>query len=430
MPPSYISSCALPILLAATIPLPALADTSAGTKFGELRLQFLYDGKEVPGSLIVSDGKFRKEWRNAPRITAQVPTRATYIIDLKPPGDTAPQRVTFRDVVPEFDVPAGGVRDVIVHVPKPGGPDAFDPFIFVEDRQAKATIVSRLEVSGENRERVRIISNVRQAPGTRVLIDGIYMKDADRPEDARDYTCGANCPHMFNEIDCSVHCYTCTSTAVYDGYWKGNYNMCEGLTSEPPPGSDFDVLPEGIGGVHLAAATRNDGIVFPLRSSLRSGETAQDLTPPLNVRSFPDFTAPAGYHLYSVTLPGGDGGAPETLNLPVNVADGRITQLYIKLPAAAPEAVVPMLIGDDRLGIPERSLRHEATGKRVTIYVKTDDPDPGHAWVLVPVPERSKVRVTDPFTGKALSEHRDYAVTPLGVVVLTAGSMAAVTVAF
>ena len=170
--------------------------------------------------------------------------------------------------------------------------------------------------------------------------------------------------------------------------------------------------------------------MFPLRSGLRSGETTQDLTPPFDVRSFPDFTAPAGYHLYSVTLPGQGGADPETLNLPVRVTDGRITQLYIELPADAPEAGVPILIGDDRLGIPERSLRHEATGEGVTIYVKTDDPDPGHAWVLVPVPEGSEIRVTDPITGAALSEPRDYAVTPLGVVVLTAGSEAAVTIAF
>ncbi len=404
-----------------------------GDAFGELRMQFLYQGREVPGNLIVSDGGFRQEWTGQKRIAAKVPSVATYIIDLKLPGDRGPQPITFRDVIPEFQVPPGEVRDVIVHVPAPGGPGGFVPFVFVEDRGANARIETRRESIKRQPPRVRLTSSIDFTPGSRVLIDGNYMNDAPTPATARDYTCGDNCPHVFSGVDCSKYCYTCTSTAIYKGYWKANYNMCEGLTTPPPRGSEFNEIPPGFGGIHLAAATTNDSIVYPLRATRSGGGTTDKIEPPLETRSFPDFVAPTGTHLYTVTVPGGRPWQRRELTLPVTVTDYRITQLYITLPTRKLVTGVPVLIGDTRLGIPTRTVASDRTEIGVTFDVRTAGPDPGHAWVLLPIPRGSNAEVFDN-TGRELVEGQDYVAMQFGrtpvLVIRTEGRHAQRTVRF
>ncbi len=398
---------ALTLLVLASCQSP---DTPKDDGFGELRLEFVHKGRAVPGSLIVSDGTFRQEWKNQKRIKAKVPATATYTIDIKLPGDRTSQPITFRDIIPVFEVEAGAVRDVIVNVPGQRQPRSFEPFVLLEDRGANASLVTKREDIKILPPRIRLTSTTTLAPGTQALIDGIYSTDAPTSSEVRDFICGDNCPHLYAGIDCSVYCYGCSTTAYYEGYWRENGNLCEGFAAPAPRGSDFDEIPEGLGGIHLAAATRNDGIVFPLRTMRRGLGSSDMLRPPFKTRSFPDFVAKTGVHLYTLTLPNAGLWRKRELTLPVPVVDHQITQLKIDVPAQDLRPFAPVLIGDDRLGVPQRSLTSDATEKAVTFQLRTNDPDPGHAWVLVPLPRGASGSLTvEDGAGNRLREGDGYA---------------------
>lgn len=386
-------------------------DTPKPDGMGELRMAFVHRGRAVPGSLIVSNGDFRREWKNQTEIKAMVPATATLIIDLKQPGDRTGKPITLRDIIPVFEVPEGGVRDVVVHVPAANQPASFSPVVFLEDRDAGTTIKTKREDLKRLPTRIRLTSVVETRPGTMAFIDGIYNNDAPTAALSRDFTCGDDCPHIYTGLTCNPYCYTCSSTAVVkNGYYQPNYNICEAFSAATPRGSEFDEIPEGQGGIHLAAALRNDGIVFPLRASRRGMGSTDILRPPFDTRSFPDFLAPTGVHLYALTLPGGGLWSRRELVLPVPVFDHRITQLKIDVPAGALTPLTPVLIGDDRLGVPKRSLTSDATETGVTVRVRTPDPDPGHAWVLVPLPRGiSGTLVVEDEAGNRLREGDGYA---------------------
>lgn len=389
---------------------------------GRLKLEFLYKGRPVSGSLIISDGAWRREWRDVRSIDAEVPARATYTIDLKPPGDPYPVPVTFRDIIPEFTVPAGGERSVVVRVQPPGGPRAFVPVVLVQDAGPDVRLDTTRLSDPENPSRVVLRTKTEQPPGIAALIDGVYLENEDDRDLVREFTCGDNCPHIFKETDCSVWCFGCSSTCViYHGYWKGNVNMCS-LTSGAPQ-SDFDPLPSGTGGVNLTVATRRDGVVRPLRTVLTGATGSDTLAPPFKVRRYPDFTVPVGSYRFEAVFRTGRGlGRKQTYALPVTVTDGRIAKITLRLPEG-PLGSEPHVLADNRLGVPERRIRTETTPERTILSVETaqPDPDPGTAWLMLAVPDGRDGPARIERDGTALVEGTDYLNTTHGgrpVVVL------------
>ena len=366
---------------------PAAAET------GRLTVTFEYKGQPARGSLIVSDGDYREAWVNVEKISATVPSRATYIFDLKPPDDTQPIPVTFRDILPEFVVPEGGERNIIVTILPHELPRPFDPVILIRDADAKVRVTNRLETYSDQPGRRTLTSIIERSPGTLAILDGIYASNASDRDTIRDFTCSGGCPHLFGEPDCSVHCYQCSTTCTTPaGWWKANGNMCSDIvatTPSDPAVSDWEELPFGVGGIQLAVATRNDGAIRPIRSALTGAGVDVRLVPPYKARSFPDFTAPVGEYLYTVAfdetaVPGGYG--LQEVVLPVSVRDGRIANMIVRMPMSDADLSQPFAIADNRIGAVLREETFDMDENGVTLRISSPDPDPGAIWYAVALP--------------------------------------------
>lgn len=381
--------------------------------FSHLRARFLYEGQPVAGTLIVSDGEFHQRWEDTPEIDARVPSTATWIIDAKAPADTSGLPVTFRDLIPELEIPEGDTLDIVIHLLRPGLPRPFDPVVLIEQADGRAAVSNRVERDPARPGWRRLVSTIDADSGAFVMLDGIYRDPDVSPDSMRAFTCGDGCPHIFANVDCSVYCFGCSSTCVYEGYWKGNVNMCSLTASTGTvPTSEFEELPANTGGVHLAATLRRDGLVLPARAELAGpGGQRQELVPPLRNRSYPDFVVPTGSYRYAVTVPGAQGGEPERYELPVPVADGRITEMVVRLPAEELADLQPVVLADTRLLIPDRRIDTAADAGSLEIRVATADPDPGIAWILVQLPAGSVLRaVIDVATGTPKTDGVDFVI--------------------
>jgi hypothetical protein len=379
--------------------------------FSHFRARVLYEGQPAAATLTIADGYLHQRWENVTEVNARVPSRATYIIDAKPPGDTSILPVTFRDLVPELRITPGDTLDVLIHLLRPGLPRPFDPVILVAQTGAEATVSNRVELDRGRPGWRRLITTIEAESGSFVLLDGIYRDPDVSPDSMRAFTCGSDCPHLFWEVDCSIYCYACSTTAVYVGYWKANYNMCS-FTTLPgqAPTSEFEELRANTGGVNLAAALRRDAAVMPLRAELIGpGGERQTLAPPLRGRRYPDFTVAVGSYRYVVTVPAARGSNPERYELPVSVSDGRITEMLVLLPEDDLADLEPVVLADTRLGIAVRQIQSLREASSLEVRVSTVDPDAGTAWILVQLPDGAALReVVDLVTGTATMDGVDY----------------------
>jgi hypothetical protein len=235
--------------------------------FSHLHARFLYEGQPHGATLTVSDGDFHERWENTTEIDARIPSTATWIIDAKAPGDTSVLPVTFRDLIPELRIAVGDTLDIVIHLLRPGTPRSFDPVVLIEQAEAAVAVDNRVERDPARPGWRRLVSTVEGDPGAFVMLDGVYRDPDVSPDSMRAFTCGDGCPHIFAAVDCSVYCFGCSSTCTYEGYWKGNVNMCS-LTAVPGtmPTSEFEELRANTGGVQLAAILRRDGLVLPVRA--------------------------------------------------------------------------------------------------------------------------------------------------------------------
>jgi hypothetical protein len=379
--------------------------------FSHLRARILYEGQPAAATLTVAGGAFHQRWENVTAVDARVPSRATYIIDAKAPGDTSVLPVTFRDLVPELRIAPGDTLDILIHLLRPGLPRPFDPVVLIEQAGAEAVVSNRVELDRARPGWRRLVSTIEADSGAFVLLDGIYRDPDVSPDSMRAFTCGSDCPHLFLEVDCSIYCYACSTTAVYVGYWKANYNMCS-FTTLPgrAPASEFEELRANTGGVNLAAALRREAAVLPLRAELIGpGDERQMLASPLRSRSYPDFVVPTGSYRYAVTVPAARGSQPERYEFPVSVSDGRITEMLVQLPADDLTDLEPVVLADTRLGIAVRQVESSREAGSLEVRVSTVDPDAGTAWILVQLPEAAALHeVVDLATGAPKLDGVDY----------------------
>jgi hypothetical protein len=396
--------------------------------FSHLHARFLYEGQPHGATLTVSDGDFHERWENTTEIDARIPSTATWIIDAKAPGDTSVLPVTFRDLIPELRIAVGDTLDIVIHLLRPGTPRPFDPVVLIEQAEAAVAVDNRVERDAARPGWRRLVSTVEADPGAFVMLDGVYRDPDVSPDSMRAFTCGDGCPHIFAAVDCSVYCFGCSSTCTYEGYWKGNVNMCS-LTAVPGtmPTSEFEELRANTGGVQLAAILRRDGLVLPVRAELVGPDGQRhELVPPLRNRSYPDFVVPTGSYRYAVTVPGARDGTPERYELPVPVNDGRITELVVQLPTEPVADLEPIVIADTRLLIPDREISTTPGTASLEVRVATIDSDAGIAWVLVQLPAGVVLReVVDVATGAPKTEGIDFATAQRGgrttVTVLSQG---------
>ncbi|NOD76206.1 hypothetical protein [Ruegeria sp. HKCCD4332] len=391
---------AIPFLSLLALPVVLLADVEKPENFGKLSVKFEYEGKPANGSLIVSNGTSRQEWVDVSEIFAEVPSSATYIFDLKPPDDDQTIPITFRDVIPILEIPDSGSLDLIVSVLPSDLPKPFDPVIFIREAGVDVTVSNRAEEVSSKPNRLKLTSRIEKSKPSLVLLDGIYSTEETDPDDERDFTCGDNCPHLFQDLNCDPMCYTCSSTCVSRGYWKANYNMCEGILTSEPPESEWEELPPGIGGLQLAVATINDGAIYPNKMELSGAGYTEVMEPPFKTRSFPDFTAPEGDYLYSLSFD--NAGIDETagtsnVTLPLSIRDGRIGNLIVRLPVSRDELQAPFPIADNRIGAVLRAYEFSPAGRSISLDVTSPDPDPGAIWYALALPQglaEDEVKVT------------------------------------
>jgi hypothetical protein len=295
-------------------------------------------------------------------------------------------------------------------------PTPFEPVLLIEEAGAGAVVTNSLErVPGQPGMR-RLTSSIEAEPGALVILDGIYRDPDAGPGSTRAFTCGEGCPHIFQQVDCSVYCYGCSSTVNSPppgGHYKGNVNMCSFTAgSDPEPTSVFEEIAAGSGGVYLTAVLRRDAAVVPLRAELAGLGEARTLDPPLRNRSYPDFVVPAGAYRYGVTVPDVPGAAPKRYELPVRVEDGKILELFVRLRDDTSPDLEPRVLADDRLGVVARDVATTRATGSAEVRVSTADPDPGTAWIVMQLPTGSTLLdVTDAGTGRPCVEGEDYVTT-------------------
>ncbi len=375
-----------------------------------LQVQFLLHGRPTPATLIVASEGYRREFSEVSRIDAEVPLRATYTLLASVPagGET-----TFKDVIPELTLPSKGMS-VDIHIQDGALMNAFAPALLIEERGAKAMVTSRVSPDPKLGEAIHVRSDVNGTPGKQVILDTLIDDEAA----GRGYTCPAPCPLLYpptsqQGVDCSVYCYTCSSTAVLQGsVWKENFNLCS-LTLDTGGGAQtqsvFEPLPKAHGGVALLAALRDDAALIPHRAALVGVDSdyRRELRPPLNERSYPDFVAPPGRYHYEVTVsdPSVHKGRL-TYALPMPVEDGLNRAFLLYLPVAAELGpYTAQVLGDTRLGLALEGVDASVEGSTLTVHAHLNGQRDGDAgWVLVALPGEVEIEAVQARAGEAKHE--------------------------
>ncbi len=398
------------------------SQTAGAAVYGRLKAEFLLHGQPHPVSLTISDGVYRKTFRDVTYIDELVPANATYSIEASiPTGSFNAGGVTFKDLIPSFRIEPGALTEINIHLLPGSEVKSFTPVILIEDKSAQARVTSSVSRSPSNISRFTLSSKLTGFPGARLILDTIV-----EPLNSNEgYLCAAPCKHLLPaSVDCSTHCFTCSSTAVLKGdLWKGNFNMCGYTLDTGGSGevsSTFERFAAGTGGMVLNAALWNAAILKPARTELKNIATgrAWTLQPPYAARSFPDFVVPTGAYLYKFVPPEGSGpGEPRNLVFPIAVKEREISSLYLDFPAKGFKDFEPVAIADNRLGLVVSGLRHTLSGRSLTIDVSNSGFEQDVAWILVPIPTSLSVRQIaltwsngGPLT--TLRENYDYTLNP------------------
>ena len=399
-----------------------ITQTAGATDYGRLKAYFLLHGQPHSVSLTISDGVYRKTFRDVTDIDELVPANATYSIEASVATDSLNAgSITFKDVIPNFRIAPGAVTGINVHLVPGAEAYSFTPVILIEDRLAQARVISSISRSPSDTSRFTLNSTITGSPGTHVALDTIVEPLSSN----EGYLCAPPCKHLLPAgVDCSTHCYTCSTTAVLQGnVWKENFNMCSYTLDTGGSGgvaSTFERFAAGTGGMVLNAALWNAAILKPTRTQLKSVATgkAWTLQPPYAARSFPDFVVPAGPYLYNFVPP--EGAGPHTkrnLVLPIVVREREISSLYLDFPADDVKDFEPIVIADNRLGLVVSRLRYALNGRALTIEVSDGGFEHDTAWILVPLPTSvagNRVVLTSSDRGRVttLREGYDYTLNP------------------
>lgn len=406
----------------AALLLSCHAPHAAGAvSYGRLKAHFLLNGQPHPASLTISDGVYRKTFKEVTYLDELVPVDATYAIEASVAADSPHAGgVTFKDVIPSFRIQPDALTEINVHLISGPEATAFSPVVLIEDRLAQARVSSVISPSSDG-SRFTLNSRITGFPGSRVILDTI-VEPLHREEG---YLCPAPCAHILPAaVDCSVYCYTCSTTAVLQGnVWKENFNLCSLTLDTGGSGgvaSTFQRFAAGTGGMVLNAALWNAAILKPARTELKSVTTGRTwvLQPPFKARRFPDFAVPAGAYLYTFVPPEGSG--PHTgrnLALPMAVRDREISSLYLDFPPDGFKDFEPRVLGDNRLGLAVSGLRHSVSGRSLTVEVPNSGFKQDVAWVVAPLPADGSthavtVTVSDGRQVTTLRENYDYSLNP------------------
>ena len=375
---------------------------------GILRAAFILDGAPYHARLTVVDedstGNISEAVLSGSRVTIPIAGSATLTLDGALPPDANGRSIVFRDIIPNFSVPAGEILNVEFIFPTAAARRPFAPTVLMRSAGTATTVTNTITRDASMAGRVSLTSTVAAPPGSSTILDGYYVgldmpNGVDEPS-ARDFVCAGLCPHLFPQgVDCSVYCYAC-STTVDDsgGYFRENNNLCSLTTPGGDPialTSDFDLLAPGQGGVHLNLMSRRGRAIPPRRLELvpAGGSSGTVLEPPHFTRRHPEFVTPAGDYRYRITPTTRPGESTSVIELPVQVRDGRVTGLHVTLPR--PEGVAPRrphVIADTRLGIVPRKINVTTGQGRLVLEVSAEGPDPGDAWILLPLVKGANVQ--------------------------------------
>ena len=399
------------------------------TKNAILKLQFFHKEKPIKASIIIANADTRLEFNDVTMLETTAPRKATWTISADVDGKG---QVTFKDVIPSYELKSS-TANLEVHFPS-DEVEGYAPMLLIKEAGAEFSVMSRTSAEPRRGQAFDLTTLVRGPAGSRFILDTILSTGGA----ANTHLCEAPCLHTFpapaQGIDCSFHCYTCSTTAELQGnVWKENFNMCEvaaptggggGGVSDEEDGvfevtSSFQALPQGDGGIVLGVALRNDAALFPLQTKLRRIDLSEShvLAPPFEQRSYPDFVVPSGRYVYSVTLPGAaPATAPFTFSIPVAVPDERIATLSLNLPARKDLKIGEAYnLGDTRLGLALKTVRlQKSSSRRYRLTTELDDARDDNGWVAIALPKGSKkIRVRHTVRGGkgALLEGRDFVVS-------------------
>jgi hypothetical protein len=375
---------------------------------GILRAAFVLDGAPYHARLTVVDedstGNISEAVLSGSRVAIPIAGSATLTLDATLPPGASGRSIVFRDIIPNFSVPAGETLNVEFILPTAATRRPFAPTVLMRSAGTATTVTNTIKRDPSLAGRVSLTSIVAAPPRSSTILDGYYVgldipNGVDDPT-ARDFVCAGPCPHFFPQgIDCSFYCYACSTTVDDSGpFIRENTNLCNLTTPGGDPialTSDFDLLAPGQGGVHLNLLSRLGRAIPPRRLELVPAGTSSGtiLEPPNFTRRHPEFVTPAGDYRYRVTPTTRAGEPTSVIELPVQVRDGRITGLHITLPR--PEGVAPRrphVIADTRLGIVPRNINVTTGQGRLELVVSAEGPDPGDAWILLPLVKGATVQ--------------------------------------
>ena len=340
------------------------------------------------------------------RVAIPIAGSASVTLDATLPPDASGKSVVFRDIIPNFSVPADEVLNVEFTLPSAETRRPFAPAVLMRSAGVATTVTNAITRDASRPGRLSLTSTIDAPRGSSTILDGYYYgldspNGIDDPT-ARDFTCAGLCPHLFPAagVDCSVHCYTCSTTVDDSGpIIKENFNLCE---KKAPDGGDpialtsnFELLAPGQGGVHLNVMLRLGRAVSPQRLELIPAEAPSGTTlePPNFFRRYPEFVTATGDYRYRITPPIRAGEPTSVVELPVHVDDGQVTGLYVTLPrsdSVAPRQ--PHVIADTRLGIVPRTVTVTAVKDHLMLDVSTKGADSGAAWILLPLAKGAVVK--------------------------------------
>ena len=395
----------------------------------KLKMRFFHEGQPVKASVIIANETSRLEFNDVLKLETAAPRRATYTITADTQGAG---KITFKDVIPVYEIAASSA-DLEVHFPTVDDTSGYEPLLLIKEAGGRLNVKSNTTARPAKGGSFELSTVVSGKSGQRFILDTLLSTGAAE----NNHSCQAPCLHTFPpqaQIDCSVHCYTCSSTATLQGnVWKENFNMCESLTTPTGGGggvsddedgvfeitSSFQALPEGEGGVALAVALRNDAALFPSQTKLRAVAGGRNLVlaAPFKERAYPDFIAPAGNYIYSVLIPDTNApGGAATYSLPVQIPDQRIVTLQLNLPTLENLNVgTAHILGDTRLGLALTQARlSKSSSRRYRLTTNLDDVRDDIGWVAVALPkgiEKVRIRQTGGARRGLLTEGRDYVLT-------------------